>query len=130
MAISDAQRIIDEGNTFTYTATLLNAAGTAIPLSSISTITLTQFVAGTGTIVNNRDGQNVLNTANVTIHATSGLLTWLGQPDDSAIVGTGRAPGILEQHYALFKVTYVVGSDTKYLNHPVELNIRQLQKIP
>jgi len=130
MAISDAQRIINEGNTFTYTATLLDASGAAILLSSISTITLTQFVAGTGTIVNSRDGQNILNANNVTINATSGLLTWLGQPGDSAIVGTNRAPGILEQHYAIFKVAYLAGVSTKYLNHPVELNILQLQKIP
>ena len=130
MAISDAQRIINEGNTFTYTATLLDASGAAILLSSISTITLTQFVAGTGTIVNSREGQDILNANNVTINATSGLLTWLGQPGDSAIVGTNRAPGIQEQHYAIFKVSYLTGVDTKYLNHPVELNILQLQKIP
>lgn len=127
MAITDAQRIINEGTDFVYKATLLDADSVAIPLTSIDSITLTLFDAGTGTIINSRDNLNVKNTNQVTIHATSGLLTWNALPADSPIVSTSKAPGALEQHIALFRLVY---SGTKALNYPLELYVKQLQKYP
>lgn len=126
MALTDAQRTINEGNSFVYTATLLDENSTAIPLSVINSLTLTLFDAGTGTIINNRNGQDVLNTNQVTVHATSGLLTWAGLPADNAIVDSGKVQDSLEQHVALFRVVY---SSTKALNHILELYIRQLLKV-
>lgn len=128
MALTDSQRIVNEGNSFVYTATMKDEDGNAIPLTSINSLTLTLFDAGSGDIINSRNAQDVLNANQVTVHATSGLLTWNALPADNPIIDTRKAPGSLEQHIALFRVSY--SSNTKALNHFEEIKVRQLQKIP
>lgn len=67
---------VKAGTTPVYTATLEDEAGDPVPLASLSTLTLTLINITTQAAVNSRDRQNVLNANNVTVHATSGLLTW------------------------------------------------------
>lgn len=64
------------GTTPRYTATIVDEDNVAIPLASLTTLTLTVVNTRTGAAVNGRDRQNVLNANNVTVHATSGLVTW------------------------------------------------------
>ena len=99
-----------------YTATLMDETGAAVTLAVIQTLTLTFYVVdkesdGTagaydGTIINSRSAQNVLNANNVTVHATSGLVTWLLQPADQVISDTSQA---YELHRARFDCTYTTG---------------------
>ncbi len=111
-----------------YTATLTDADGTAITLASISAITLTLYNVATDATINNRSTQNVKNLNNVTIHATSGLLTWLMQPEDNVIAGTGISIGAHEHHRALFEFTYTGnGSPGK---HEVDILVENLNKVP
>ena len=126
MALTTVEdRTVIEGTSMIYTATLQDASGTALPLASIDSLTLTLYDKATGTIINSRNAQDVLNTNQVTVHATSGLLTWTALPADMAIVGTPTA-GVLETHVALFECVY---STTKGLNHEVEIYVKQLTNV-
>lgn len=94
-----------EQATGVYTATITGNDGvTPIPLASLLTLALTLYVLksdGTQAIVNSRDAQNVLNLNNVTVHATSGLLTWSIQAADTTLIEA--IP--FERHIALFEWT-------------------------
>jgi hypothetical protein len=97
---------INELETGLYTATIVGNDGvTPIPSASLLTLRLTLYVivaAGTVTFVNGRDHQNVLNLNNVTVHATSGLVTWTIQILDTTLVETTLP---FERHIALFDWT-------------------------
>tara|TARA_R100000808_G_C2154987_1_gene166576 strand:+ start:8339 stop:8731 length:393 start_codon:yes stop_codon:yes gene_type:complete len=124
--LTTKQRKLDEGTLAKYTATITDEAEAAIGSSSLTTLTLTLYDAETGTIINSRDDQNVLNTNNVTVDS-AGLLTWLIQPGDNAIIGTRRRAGMYEKHVALFEYTWSSGS--KASKHELTLEIRQLDKV-
>ncbi len=119
---------VKERTGFVYTATLKDSNGTAVPLANLTTITLTYYLVSDGTIINSRDGQDVKNANNVTIHATSGLLTWSGQAADTAISDTGLTAGAKELHRALFEFTYV--GDGTPGKHEVDLFVENLDKVP
>jgi hypothetical protein len=96
---------VNEGSSKTVTFTITNEVGTAIPSSELTAATLTLYDLGTYVpgaspvvgIINSRNGQDVLNTNDVTIHATSGLVTWVMQPEDNPIINTRRQ---VERHRA------------------------------
>jgi hypothetical protein len=99
---------LNEHSSRTVTFYLKDNAGVVVPLADIDEAELTlydveTFVYGASPaegIINNRDAQNVLNANNVTIHATSGLVTWAMQPDDNPIVTARRQ---IERHRAEFR---------------------------
>jgi hypothetical protein len=108
-----------------YTATLEDSSGTAIPLANLTTITLTLYDVASGDIINSRNDQNVLNQNNITIHATSGLLTWTMQAADNAILDDDLD---WEHHRALFEFVFSgTGSPGK---HEGNFMIRNLSKVP
>ena len=109
---------VDEGSTQDYTATLQDEQGVAIALASLDAIVLTLWEPITEGIVNSRDGQNVKNANNVTIHATTGALTWTLQVLDTTIVQNPPPP--VEYHRALFEFTY---NTTKKGKHEVRFRI-------
>jgi len=80
------------------TATLTDESGTAVPLATVTALTLTLYDQGTRAIINSRRNQNVLNANGVTYGASNGLVTWLVRPADMACVS--GAPE--EVHVALF----------------------------
>lgn len=88
----------------TYTCTIKDGTGTAIPAASLTGLTLTLEDVDTGTIINSRSAQSVLNENNVTVDS-DGLLTWQIQPADMAIVGT-IPHGSTELHRFTFKFSY------------------------
>lgn len=114
-----------------YTATLKDETGAAIPLASLTAITLTLFNADvpepsplTANIINGRNEQDVKNTNNVTIHATSGLLTWNMQSADNPIIDERFNT---ELHIARFDFFY--GSPTKQGAHEVRFRVENLRKV-
>lgn len=84
MPLDADNREVMAGSTPKIYCTLRNHAGTALPLTSILTLTLTYWDRDTKTRV--RDSQNVLNTNGVTVHATSGLVTWQMTTGDTTLV--------------------------------------------
>lgn len=96
----------DENATFTYTATLLDDAGVAIPLSAIETLKLSLVNRLTGEVINSRDQQDVKNANDCTVHATSGLLTWQVQQEDTTFQADLPLSRGYEDHIATFLLTY------------------------
>lgn len=115
---------VSERTTQFYTTTLKDEAGAALPLSAFSILTLTYSTMADGVIINSREDQNILNTNNVTVHATSGLLTWTLQPADTIIVETATP---LESHRALFEWTLTNGHAGK---HEVIILVRNVNNVP
>jgi hypothetical protein len=115
MSCSDCPEVfelcVNEGAQKDYIATLLDKAGTAVPLASLTDITLTLKDVATGAIVNSRDAQSQKNAGNGTYHATSGLFTMSFQPDDAAIV---NASSISEKKIATFLATWSGGGQHQW----------------
>lgn len=97
---------VNQGATVTITGTIQDSAGVAIPLTSLTTATLTLYDRQTRAIINSRNAQDILNTNGTTIHATSGLLTCILDPSDNTCTGAKAK----EIHVALFRFTYNVGA--------------------
>ena len=116
-------KVVNEQSTFKYTGTLKDSDGNAIGSASLSSATLTLYEEDSGKIVNNRDGQNVLNANNVTI-SSAGVVTWSGQANDTKIIGNTPV-GEVEKHIALFK--FVSGSEQ--LHWEVEIPVRNLGRV-
>lgn len=121
---------VNEQSSRTISFTLKDNTGTVVPLASISTVTLTLYDMGTYApgvspavgILNSRDSQNVKNTNDVTIHPTSGLVTWAMVPDDSVIVTPRRQ---IERHRAEFHFTTTTGVQ---LDYQLEIEVLNLRK--
>ena len=124
-------RGVFEESSRTVTFTLKDQAGVVVPLADIDTITLTLYDFGTysGTvtspsrgIINGRIDQDVKNTNDVTVHATTGLVTWVMQPDDNVIVVKRR---LVERHFAEFHIETTGGA---VLNYPFGIEVVNLRK--
>ena len=112
-----------EKTTRVYTATVEDEAGVAIPGTSLTTLVLTLYSLHTGTVINSRNAQNVLNANNVTVDA-NGLLTWTMQPADNQILDNALTS---ERHTALFEFTYSSGA--KSGKHEVVFVVDNLTKV-
>lgn len=113
--VPDNEKSWPEGSTPDITFTLNDRNGDPIPLANIQTLKLTQWVSSganlPGTKINSRNLQNVLNTNQVTVHATSGLVTWLLTTGDTAM--QDRDVSVADEtHFFRFDVAYTAGSDT------------------
>ncbi len=84
-------RKLDPGETQIWSVTLTHpSTAVAVVLTEVSTLTLT-LKDQDGNTINSRSAQNVLNTNNVTFHATTGLLTWAIQTADTTLHDTAAA---------------------------------------
>ena len=126
MALTKATQTGNELSTFTYESILEDADETPLTLASIDSATLTLYDATTGNIINSRDAHDIKNANQVTLHATSGQLTWESVALDSPIEGA-RVPGEKERHIAQFDIVYAT---TKRLTHELTLYVEALQKLP
>lgn len=124
--LNEKERRVEEKTTARYKVILSDEAGAVIPLSDMTTITLTLYDDYTGTIINSRNAQNVKNTNNVT-YTEAGLLTWTLQPNDNIIVSSDVRTNSYEKHIALFEFTWDSGA--KAGKHELEFQVRQLNKV-
>lgn len=107
-----SQTRYEAGTTAKFSGTIKDHNGTAIPLSNIATLTLRLSNSRTGTVINSRSadgtstgtgGANALNSGNVTVHSTSGALTWNIQAADTTLEDSSRDS---ENYVAEFVWTY------------------------
>jgi hypothetical protein len=124
--LNEKERRVEEKITARYKVILSDEAGAVIPLSDMTTITLTLYDDYTGTIINSRNAQNVKNTNNVT-YTEAGLLTWTLQPNDNIIVSSDVRTNSYEKHIALFEFTWDSGA--KAGKHELEFQVRQINKV-
>lgn len=115
---------IREATTPVYTATIKDELGVVIPAASLSTLTLTYYEKRANTIINSRDGQNILNANNVTV-SSGGVLTWTLQPADTAILDVQN---VYEEHIALFAWTWAAGA--KAGKHEVRFIVTNMTRVP
>lgn len=108
------------------TFTLKDNLGVAVPLATITSLRVTLYDRSTGTIINSRNNQDVLNANNVTVHATSGLVTWSVQPADMAVAAGSTAT--YQNRIALFVVKWA--ADTKERAHEIVIPIENLRLNP
>lgn len=113
-----------EKTTGLYTATIVGDDHvTPVPLVSLVSIALTLYAIianGTTQFINSRDHQDVRNLHNVTIHATSGLLTWAIQSQDTTLVEPTLP---FERHIVLFEWVTSSGAVGK---HEIILVVKNL----
>ena len=95
-----------EGATLVHAATLQDEAGVAIPLASLTTVTLTIYNQRTSAIVNARDETDIKNAGPGAVSA-GGVLTLTLTPADMAIVDAALPR---EPRVALIAWTYASGA--------------------
>lgn len=106
-----SQFVANEQSSGRYSATVTDESKSPLPASSLTTLMLTLYDVDTGTIINRRDGQDVLNANDVTVDG-DGNLIWSMKAEDSIIVDADAHPvGEKEKHIALFRWTYNGGYD-------------------
>lgn len=126
MALLENARTILEKTTAIYSATIKDENGNPVALASIDAITLKLYAEGSSSYINSRNGQNIKNANNVTIHATSGLLTWEMTPADNVVVSTDLPADSREKHIALFEWTY---NGSRAGKHETYFYIKQMEKV-
>lgn len=124
--LTDKERRVEERSTARYVVTLKDETGVVIPLSALTTLTLTLYDVYTNTVINSRNDQNVKNTNNV-VYTEAGVLTWTLQPTDNVIVTSDVRTNGYEDHIALFEYTWSSGS--KAGKHELEIFVRQINKV-
>ena len=111
------------GESATYTTQLADILGVDAPLATFSAITLTFVDEVTGSVINFRQDQNVLNANNVTVSAT-GLLTWNMQVADNSRI-TATTNNTIEYHRAIFSFVYDFGTGEETAEHEIRIPVRQ-----
>ena len=103
MPLTTEQQQVLEETSAVFTATLLSDKtdpNSTISSANLSSLTLTLYDKCTGTIINSREDQDVLNTNNCTVDV-NGLFTWNIQADDNQIISTTLDAGEYEEHIGL-----------------------------
>jgi hypothetical protein len=117
-----------EGTTGFYSFELTDAAGLAIDASQTETLTLTVFDVATGATVNGRNGQDALNTNDVTLVTVLSPLvstvTWAMQPADTVRLGLRRE---IEPHLAVFQWSWDSGAQRQA--HKVQFGVEALRYV-
>jgi len=98
---------LDAGTTGEARYTLLDNAGAVIPVANLSALTMTLRDARSGSIVNSRSAQNVLNSNGVTVNS-SGALVWT-----IAILDTTLLDATLESEEHAAEILFTTTSGLK-----------------
>ena len=115
---------IAERTTAELTARLYDEVGNAIDVLLLTTLTLTLYVKDDPTtIINSRNGQNVLNINDVVVDS-NGNLTWIMAPADNAIIDDNDES---EVHVALFEWTWSAGA--KAGRHEIEITVQNMENV-
>lgn len=114
---------VKEKETGIYSFTLTDEAGVAVGGSTLTTATLTLYEPESGTIVNSRNAQSIINMNDVSIDE-AGLVTWSQRIADLTILDASRGT---EVHRALFFFTWQDGLRGK--PHEADFVIDNLGKL-
>ena len=118
--------VINEASTAVYSTQLTDQDGTNILLAAIDSLTITLCTVIGGTIINSRNDQNALNANGVTV-SSSGLLTYVIEAADGAIIDLSLATDAVEVHRATFKLNF---NTVSFSNWDVDFNFRNLKSAP
>jgi hypothetical protein len=114
-----------EETTGLLTFTLVDCDGAGVPVSMLTTLTLTYYDVISGTIVNARNAQNVLNANDVSVTTVGSpavtTVEWQIQPADTPMVDPALA---LEYRVAQFRWTW--DSGTRHDAYQVQFAIENM----
>jgi hypothetical protein len=129
---------VNERTSPDYYATLVDPTGALVPGSLLTTLTLTLYDVVSGSVLNSRNAQNVLNLNDVTVYNTAQSVTlsggtvvsfnlwWAMRAADNVILGTRE----LERHVALFTATWTdANNKPRQLEHEIVILVTNLQKV-
>lgn len=105
MGAADNSFTVTEKTTPWFTTTLVDQAKVAIPAGTLTLLELTYYDRATGTIINGRNAQNVLNANGVTVDV-NGLLTWKMVEAETAVL----SPPGPEAHVAELRWQWTAGT--------------------
>lgn len=123
---------VNEMSSVRYYALVVDEAGDDADLTILETLTVTLYDKKTGTVINGRTSQDILNANGVTIYAARQTvaigeslfpynMTWLLTANDNGIVGTDP----VEDHAAMFVGTWSGG--TLQVRHEFAWKVINLQ---
>lgn len=118
----EGPHVVLEGETVKWTGTMKDEDGAVVPSAQILTFLLDLALLD-GTIINSRDDQNIKNANDVTVHATSGLVTWRLTTADLALQDEAKA---IEVHRATMRYTYNDGVAVRTGVHRVDFAVQQV----
>ena len=114
---------LPERKTVRITAVIKDETNTVIPSTSLNTLTLTLYNKTDLTILNSRDGQDILNTNGGTVDSSGNFVLTL-TPADMIVVHTVKTQ---ETHIALIEWTYGSGKAGGY---EIEFTVDNLSYVP
>jgi len=118
---------IAERQTRPLTIQVVDQNGNPLTADQIATLTLTLYDAATGTVINGRNKQNVLNANGCVIDVLSGMLNWTMDTLDNIAIGTAT----FEKHKALFEWTWnKPDGGTGYGKYELVFTVENLQMVP
>lgn len=115
---------LQEGQSGVFTFILKDENGDPVEKAAVDTLTLHIYDRLTDEIINTRDEQDVLDANGVTMHATSGLVTWSIAPVDVPFLGGDTIPA--EVHIARFRATWDSGA--KAFSYEIEMTVCNLKQ--
>lgn len=98
-----------EGDTGSIAFTLKDENGDPVLKAALDSLTLDLYhlaADGTMTTINDREAQDVLDANNVSMHATTGVVTWDVQRDDVPFLGEDDDTAQVETHVATFRASW------------------------
>lgn len=112
--LKDSERTWPEGATPSIQFTLLDSAGTPIPLANVLTFTISQWIGQPGKpgrTINSRSSQNAKNANGITVDSTDGGVTWVLTTADTAMQSKDLSV-TEERHYFRFDLAYTSSAGT------------------
>ncbi len=116
---------IAEKTTVVIDGDLTNESGGPLGSGDLATLTLTLYDRASGSIINSRSAQDVLNANQVTVDG-SGNFQFSMNPADNPILDDTLD---VETHVALFEWTWSAGGATKAGKHEIYLLVKNLVKV-
>lgn len=110
---------VTEKSSARYSAVLTDEDNAAVGLSALTSLRLWLRDVATGTYINSREGQNVLNANDVSFSVSGGNLIWELTPEDNIIVGDATT----EEHEAVFYAVWDDGGNTRAKSWSVAINV-------
>lgn len=116
---------VNQNSNAKYSCVLKDEAGVAIPVGSITQLTLDLTDKATGAAINGRTAQSVLNVNGGTIDSSGNFTMTFGFADNPIVTAATCPIGDLERHVALFKYRYN-GTQGRE-EHAVVISVRRLE---
>lgn len=127
---------VNEGDTAQAGWSFLDYDDAAIQASDLSTATLILYNLSDATIINSRNGDDILGGTktgdNDVVITAGGVATWYMQTEDNPIVDTDIPMHHYEEHVALITWTWDPGdgNGVRTKHYEIRIQVKQLLKVP